>query len=84
MSKYKVQGNVLPANKQQGEHIVQARTVSGWVDADSPLDAAAMFILDNSDVNSRHELVVDTDYNIANYPLDNVKIIIDFMVGLRE
>ena len=82
--KYKVQGNVLPANKTQGEHIVQARTVSGWVDADSPLDAAARFILDNPDVNSSPVLVVDTDYNIANCPLDNVKIIIDFMVGLRE
>tara|TARA_R100000479_G_scaffold145266_1_gene80694 strand:- start:112 stop:366 length:255 start_codon:yes stop_codon:yes gene_type:complete len=84
MSKYKVQGNVLPADKTQGEHIVQAHTVSGWVDADTPLDAAAMFILDNSDVNSSPVLVVDTDYNIANYPLENVKIIIDYMVGLRE
>ena len=82
--KYKVQANVLPANKTQGEHIVQARTVSGWVDADNPLDAAAMFILDNPDVNSSPVLVVDADYNIANYPLDNVKITIDYMVGLRQ
>ena len=84
LSKYKVQGNVLPADKTQGEHMVQARTISQWVDADSPLDAAARFILDNPDVNSSPVLVVDTDYNIANYPLDNVKIIIDYMVGLRE
>tara|TARA_Y100000361_G_scaffold102263_1_gene92055 strand:- start:87 stop:338 length:252 start_codon:yes stop_codon:yes gene_type:complete len=82
--KYKVQGNVLPIDKTQGEHMVQAHTISQWVDADSPLDAAAMFILDNSDVNSSPVLVVDTDYNIANYPLENVKIIIDYMVGLRE
>ena len=81
---YKAQGNVLPKDKRQGEHIVQAHTVSGWVNADTPLDAAAMFILDNPDVNSSPVLVVDTDYNIASYPLDNVKIIIDYMVGLRE
>ena len=83
-SKYKVQGSVLPADKLKGEHIVQSRSVSKWVDADSPLDAAARFILDNPDVNSSTVLVVDTDYNIANYPLDNVKITIDYMVGLRE
>ena len=82
--RYKVQGNALPIDKLQGEHIVQARTISQWVDADSPLDAAARFILDNPDVNSSPVLVVDTDYNIANYPLDNVKITIDYMVGLRE
>ena len=82
--RYKVQGNILPMDKLQGEHVVQARTISQWVDADSPLDAAAMFILDNPDVNSSPVLVVDTDYNIANYPLDNVKITIDYMVGLRE
>ena len=82
--KYRVQGNVLLIDKLQGEHMVQARTISQWVDADSPLDAAAMFILDNPDVNSSPVLVVDTDYNIANYPLDNVKITIDYMVGLRE
>ena len=50
--KYKVQANVLPADKTKGEHIVQARTVSGWVEASSPLDAAAEFVLDNPDVNS--------------------------------
>jgi len=83
-TQYKVQGNVLPTSKAQGEHIVQPRTISQWLDADSPLDAAARFILDNPEVNSSPVLVVDTDYNIANYPLDNVKITIDYMVGLRE
>ena len=82
--KYKVQGNVLPSDKLQGEHMVQVRTVSEWVDANSPLDAAARFILDNPDVNSSPVLVVDTDYNIGNYPLDLTKITIDYMVGLRE
>ena len=81
--KYKAQANVLPADKTQGEHIVQAHTISQWLDADSPLDAAAKFILDNPEVNSSPVLVVDTDYNIANYPLDNIKITIDYMVGLR-
>ena len=85
MSKqYKVQGSVLPADKLKGEHIVQSRTISQWVDADSPLDAACKFIMDNDEVNSSPVLVVDTDYFIANYPLDNVKISIDYMVGLRE
>ena len=84
MMKYKVQGNVLPADKTQGEHIVQARTVSGWVDADSPLDAAAEFLMDNDKVNASPILVVDSDYGIANYPLDYVKIAIDYRVGLRE
>ena len=82
--KYKVQGNVLPADKLQGEHMVQARTISQWVDAHSPLDAACKFIMDNDEVNSSPVLVVDTDYNIGNYPLDNVKISIDYMVGLRQ
>ena len=82
---YKVQGNILPTHiMPEGEHPVKATVISQWVDADSPLDAAARFILDNSDVNSSPVLVVDTDYNIANYPLDNVKITIDYMVGLRE
>ena len=85
MMQYKVQGNILPTHiMPEGEHAVKATVISQWVDADSPLDAAAMFILDNPDVNSSPVLVVDTDYNIANYPLDNVKIIIDYMVGLRE
>ena len=81
--KYKVQGNVLPTDKTQGEHIVQARTISEWVDADNPLDAAAEFLMNNDEVNASPILVVDTDYNIGNYPLENVKITIDYMVGLR-
>ena len=80
---FKVQANILPADKTTGEHIVQAGVVSQWLDADSPLDAAAKFILDHPEVNCSPVLVVDTDYNIANYPLDNVKITIDYMVGLR-
>jgi hypothetical protein len=84
LSKYKVQGNVLPADKTQGEHMVQARTISQWVDADSPLDAACKFIMDNDQVNSSPVLVVDTEYNIGNYPLDLTKISIDYMVGLRQ
>jgi len=27
---------------------------------------------------------VDSDYNIGNYPLDYVKVAIDYRVGLRE
>ena len=85
MMKYKVQGNVLPTHiMPEGEHPVKATVISQWVmDADSPLDAAAKFLMDNDQVNASPILVVDTDYNIANYPLDNVKITIDYMVGLR-
>ena len=85
MMKYKVQGNVLPTHiMPEGEHIVKATVISQWVDADSPLDAAAEFLMDNDKVNASPILVVDSDYGIANYPLDYVKIAIDYRVGLRE
>ena len=54
-SKYKVQGSVLPADKLKGEHIVQSRIISKWVDADSPLDAACKFIMDNDEVDALTE-----------------------------
>ena len=82
--KYKVQGNVLPSHiMPEGEHPVKATVISQWVDGDSPLDAAAEFLMNNDKVNASPILVVDTDYNIGNYPLENVKITIDYMVGLR-
>jgi hypothetical protein len=68
----------------EGEHPVKATVISQWVDADSPLDAAAEFLMDNDKVNASPILVVDSDYNIGNYPLDYVKIAIDYRVGLRE
>ena len=84
-TQYKVQGNVLPTHiMPEGEHAVKATVISQWVDADSPLDAAAKFLMDNDQVNASPILVVDTDYNIGNYPLDYVKIAIDYRVGLRE
>ena len=83
--KYKVQGNIIPTHiMPEGEHAVKATVISQWVDADSPLDAAAKFLMDNDKVNASPILVVDTDYNIGNYPLDYVKIAIDYRVGLRE
>ena len=85
MMQYKVQGNILPTHiMPEGEHPVKATVISQWVDADSPLDAAADFLMDNDKVNASPILVVDTDYNIGNYPLDYVKIAIDYRVGLRE
>ena len=82
--RYKVQGNILPTHiMPEGEHPVKATVISQWVDADSPLYAAATFLMDNDKVNASPILVVDTDYNIGNYPLENVKITIDYMVGLR-
>ena len=85
MMQYKVQGNILPTHiMPEGEHPVKATVISQWVDADSPLDAAADFLMDNDKVNASPILVVDSDYGIANYPLDYVKIAIDYRVGLRE
>jgi hypothetical protein len=85
MMQYKVQGNILPTHiMPEGEHPVKATVISQWVDADSPLDAAAEFLMDNDKVNASPILVVDSDYGIANYPLDYVKIAIDYRVGLRE
>ena len=82
---YKVQGNILPTHiMPEGEHPVKATVISQWVDADSPLDAAAEFLMNNDKVNASPILVVDSDYGIANYPLDYVKIAIDYRVGLRE
>ena len=47
MMKYKVQGNVLPTHiMPEGEHPVKATVISQWVDGDSPLDAAATFLMD--------------------------------------
>ena len=40
--------------------------------------------MDNDQVNASPILVVDSDYGMANYPLDYVKIAIDYRVGLRE
>ena len=84
--KYKVQGNVLPTHiMPEGEHPIKATVISQWVmNADSPLDAAAEFLMNNDKVNASPILVVDEDYNIGNYPLDYVKIAIDYRVGLRE
>ena len=84
-TQYKVQGNVLPTDiMPEGEHAVKATVISQWVDADSALDAAAEFLMNNDKVNASPILVVDSDYNIGNYPLDYVKIAIDYRVGLRE
>ena len=60
MMKYKVQGNVLPTHiMPEGEHPVKATVISQWVDGDSPLDAAATFLMDNDKVNASPILVVD-------------------------
>ena len=85
MLQYIVQGNIVPTHiMPEGEHPVKATVISQWVDADSALDAAAEFLMDNDKVNASPILVVDSDYNIGNYPLDYVKIAIDYRVGLRE
>ena len=77
MMQYKVQGNILPTHiMPEGEHPVKATVISQWV--------AATFLMDNDKVNASPILVVDSDYNIGNYPLDYVKIAIDYRVGLRE
>ena len=78
---YRVQGYVSP--NTVGEFALRDCTVGEWVDADTPLEAASIFIMNHPEVNNSPILTVDRDYNIGNYPLDNVKINIDYMLGLR-
>ena len=79
--KYKVTGTVAP--NVVGEFHLQDCTLGEWIEADSHLDAAVQFILNHPEVNTSPILVVDKDYNMGNYPLENVKIQADYTVGLR-
>ena len=64
--------------------------ISGWVEADSLLDAAAVFMLDRpTDEIATAEyldpvLVVSEDYVLGNYSHECVRIGMDYAVGLRE
>ena len=64
--------------------------ISGWVEADSLLDAAAVFMLDRpTDEKATAEyldpvLVVSEDYVLGNYSHECVRICMDYAVGLRE
>ena len=61
----------------------------GWVEADSLLDAAAVFMLDRpTDEIAGAEyldpvLVVSEDYVLGNYSHECVRIAMDYAVGLR-
>ena len=63
--------------------------ISGWVEADSLLDAAAVFMLDRpTDEIATAEyldpvLVVSEDYVLGNYSHECVRIAMDHAVGLR-
>jgi len=78
--RYKVQVNIMPDSSDGFAFI---KPLSEWVDADSHLEAAALFILDNPDVSCPVVWVVDEDYQMGTYPLDHVKLRADFIVGLR-
>ena len=78
---YKVTGLVAP--NVVGEFHLRDCSLCEWIEADSHLEAAALFILKNSEVNTSPILVVDEDYNMGSYPLENVKRQADYMVGLR-
>ena len=63
--------------------------ISGWVEADSLLDAAASFMLDrptNEIAGAEYldpVLVVSEDYVLGNYSHECVRVGIDYAVGLR-
>ena len=81
--RYKVQVNIVPDNAVSKGEFVHIAPLSEWVDADSHLEAAALFILDNPDVSCSTVWVVDEDYQMGTYPLDHVKLRADFVVGTR-
>jgi hypothetical protein len=81
MMEYKVTGLVSP--NHVGEFHLQDCNLEEWIEADSPLEAAALFILEHPAVNTSPILVVDKDYNMGNYPLENVKLQADYICGLR-
>ena len=64
--------------------------ISGWVEADSLLDAAAVFMRGRpTDEIATAEyldpvLVVSEDYVLGNYSHECVRIGMDYAVGLRE
>lgn len=79
--RFKAQGLVAP--NVVGEFQLQDCKLYEWTEADSHLEAAAMFILNHPEVNCEPILVVDEEYNMGCYPLEAVKIQADFLVGLR-
>ena len=68
----------------------EVEEISGWVEADSLLDAAAVFMLDRpTDEIATAEyldpvLVVSEDYVLGNYSHECDRIGMDYAVGLRE
>ncbi len=79
---YKVTGTIAP--NHVGEFHLQDCNLCEWIEADSHLDAAALFVLKHPAVNTSPILVVDKDYNMGNYPLEDVKLNADYIVGLRS
>ena len=70
---YKVEGCIIP----------DVDPFSRWYAAESHLDAAGMFLLDNPKVNCETILVVGEDYSLGSYPLESVKCKADYLCGLR-
>ena len=81
VKEYRVVGMVAP--NVVGEFHLQDCNLGEWIEADSHLEAAALFILEHPEVNCEPVLVVDKEYNTGCYPLEAVKIQADFLVGLR-
>ena len=77
----KIEGCVIPDVDPYTAVIVEP--FSKWYVAESHLDAAGMFILDNPEVNCLTILVVGEDYSLGSYPLEHVKIKADYLCGLR-
>jgi hypothetical protein len=80
--KYKVEGCVVPVDGETD--VAYAVTpISRWYKAEDHFEAAAMFILDHSEVNCSVILVVGEDYSLGSYPLEHVKHRADYLCGLR-
>ncbi len=72
---YRVQGLVSP--NTVGEFHLRDCNVAEWIEADSPFEAAIKFIVNHPEVNTSPILTVDREYNMGNYPIENVIANID-------
>ncbi len=80
--KYNTEGCVVPVDAEKGVAYV-VTPITKWYEADSHFEAAAMLILDHPEINGSDIWVVDENYKMGLYPLENVKWKADYLCGLR-
>ena len=80
--KYKVEGCIVPVDAEPDVAYV-VTPVTQWYEADTHFEAAAKFILDHPEINCSDIWVVDENYQMGMYPLENVKWKADYLCGLR-